>query len=393
MTAPEDGGLRVAVTGLGIVSAAGADTAAFGRAIQEGRSASRPALVRDEDLGGRPGPRDKVFRLAIQAATEAVAGAGLGKGRFPAGSGLVLATSLGGALKAQSWHEALLRGGRGRRSDLLQAPLHALADHAARRFGLDGPRSVVSNACVSGNDALGLALDMIRAGETDLVLAGGADTLHAFNSSGFASLGAVAEGPCRPFDPSRQGMMLGEAAAFLVVEAESSARRRGASPLAELAGYGASCDAMGVTAPDRNGEGAARAMARALADARCRPEEVDFVSLHGVGTLFLDAMEAAAMARVFGPRVTEIPATSLRPVTGHTLGSASAVDAIACVLALTGGFIPPTPNHRRLDSGLPSPLRVVRELLRLPLRTALSTSSGFGGANSAVVLRRWDARP
>jgi 3-oxoacyl-[acyl-carrier-protein] synthase II len=398
---------RAAITGLGIVSAAGADTAAFCRAIMAGESGARPvpqlgpptfagplaAIVREEDLGGQTRRRDKAFRLVTQAAAEAAAQAGFTKATMPPGSGLVLATSLGGALKGQIWHEQRLRGGKGRRADLAQASLHAVADHAARGLGLDGPRCVVSNACVSGNDALGIALDMVRAEEADLVLAGGVDTLHAFNFCGFASLGAVADGLCRPFDPSRTGMLLGEAAAFLVVESEASVRRRGAIPLAELAGYGASCDALGITNPDRSGAGASRAMAGALDDGDSRPEDVDFVSLHGVGTLFLDAMEAAAMARVFRLRTSDVPATSLRPITGHTFASASAVDAIACVLAIGGGFIPPTANHRRLDPTLPSPLRIVRELLRAPVRTVLTTSSGFGGVNAAILLRSWEPAP
>jgi 3-oxoacyl-[acyl-carrier-protein] synthase II len=386
---------RCAVTGLGIVSAAGPAVRGFQAAIH--------GLARERPAGPCPAgacppaisrhPRDRAFRLAVQALCEAATQAGLADRPLPLGGALVLGTTLGGALKAQRWHEALLAGRPTRRADLLQAPLHALGDHLARHFGLDGPCLTVSNACVSGTDALGLALDLIRSGEAERVFAGGVDTLHRFNRAGFSCLGILSDDDCRPFDPERRGIRLGEAAAFLVLESAAAARRRGAAVLAELAGYGSACDALHVTAPDPAGGGAGRAIAAALEDAGVGPCEVDFISLHGVGTRFGDGMEAAALGRVFGRRACCIPATSLRPVVGHTLGSAGAVDSVACVLAITEGTIPPTANHRRLDPELAAPLRIVRQPLVTPVRVALNTSSGFGGVNAAVVFKRWQVTP
>jgi len=344
-------------------------------------------VLPDRDERARRRGRDDAFHIAVSALAEAAGQADLA--RFPAGSALAVGTTLGGAIAGQSWHRAQLEGRPGRRRDLLQAPLHAVADHLARRFGLDGPRAVISNACVSSSNALGLALDLIRTGESEVVVAGGVDTLHRFNFSGFAAMGALTGGECRPFDPTRAGMLLGEAAAFLVVESEASARRRGARPLAELAGYGASCDAVHVTAPDREGRGACRAISAALADAGVAPGQIDFVSLHGVGTPFTDGMEAAAMRRVFGERAAQVSSASLRPVTGHTLGSVGAIDSIACIFAIGHATAPPTANHRSLDATLASPLKIFRRARRMPVRIALNTSSGFGGANAAVLFRAW----
>ncbi len=396
--------MRVAITGMGLVSAAGIGVPEFRRAIEAGlpgdssvpeliapaQQARIGAVARDPAYRDTRGPWDRAIRWSEVAAREAASQAGFAPGRFPAGSALVLGTSLGAAESAQRWHEARLGGRRGRRSDLVQAALHATTDKVAWSLGLDGPRTTISNACVSGTNALGIALDMVRAGEAEVVVAGGVDTLHRFNFCGFATLWALTSERCRPFDSHRTGMLLGEAAAFLVVESEASLRRRGGRALVELAGYGAAGDAVHITAPCREGGGAFRSISMALADAGVTPEDVDFVSLHGTGTMYADGMEAAAMGRIFGERVREVPATSLRPVTGHTMGSAGSIDTVACVLAIEHGFVPPTPHHNELDPGLAAPVRIVTERLAGPVEVALNTSSGFAGSNASVVLRRWD---
>lgn len=397
--------MRIAVTGMGIVCAAGAGVDAFTRALEEGRPGDRAAehleapehqarigaTIPVPELATQKGPRDRAFPLASRALGEALTCAGLTPADLPDDTALLVGTSLGGALAAQRWHEATIKGEPGRRADLLQAPLHSLSDHLAREYGLRGPRTTISNACVSGTNALGLALGMLRAGECEIAIAGGVDTLHSFNFAGFATLWALTSEKVRPFDPRRTGMLLGEASAFLVLETEERARARlgDQGVLAEVAGYGSSGDAVHITAPDREGGGAYRAIAQALQDAGVGGDEVDFVSLHGTGTMYMDSMEAAAMGRVFGDRVTQVPATSLRPVTGHTLGSAGAVDSVACLIAIQEGFVPPTANHGELDPNLPNPLRIVSEVLRGPVEVALNTCSGFAGSNAAVVFRRW----
>jgi 3-oxoacyl-[acyl-carrier-protein] synthase II len=398
---------RCVFTGIGVVSAAGLGTAAFQEAIERGEDGAGPlprvkgpshqprigAVLRRHPLAEDLGPLDRVFRMASAAVAEALADAGLAAGDLPGGCGLVLGTTLAGAIKAQRWHADLLAGRRPRRADLLQAPLHAIADYLGRRFGFTGPRTVVTNACVSGTNALGLALDLIRAREAEVVVAGGVDSLHSFNFTGFAALGTLTRDRCMPFDPAGRKMLLGEAAAFLVVESGELARLRGARVQAELAGYGCACDAFRITTPRPDGAGAGRAIGMALADAGVTPEEVDFVSLHGLGTPYLDGMESAALRRIFGDRQRELPASSLRPVTGHTLGGVGALDTVASVLAVARGFVPPTGRPGDRDPNLHPPIHLTRTLLRMPIRVALNTSSGFGGVNAALVVRRWEAEP
>ena len=231
--------------------------------------------------------------------------------------------------------------------------------------------------------ALGAALDLVRSGRCDVVLAGGVDALHDFVVAGFATLKAADSEPCRPFDKTRRGLNLGEGAAFLVVEAEAHARARGARIRAFLDGYGVAADAVHMTGPDKEGRGAARAMTAALADARLAPSEIGFVSAHGTATLFNDLMEAKALALSFGAAIP--PVNSIKSAVGHTLGAAGALEAVLCVRTLETGLATPTPGLVELDAEIP--LDVVRDEPRaLHPRAVLSTSSGFGGTNAAIVL-------
>jgi 3-oxoacyl-[acyl-carrier-protein] synthase II len=242
-------------------------------------------------------------------------------------------------------------------------------------------------ACASGNAALGAALDLVRQGSAEVVLAGGVDALNDFVVGGFATLKALDPEPCRPFDRTRRGLNLGEGACFLIVEAEAHARARGARIRAFLDGFGLSADAVHMTGPDREGRGAARAMLAALSDAGRRPEEVDFVSAHGTATIFNDLMEAKALGAVLGPRAASTPVNSIKSALGHTLGAAGALEALLCVRALETGLLPPTPGLVELDPEIA--LDVVRDRPRAAcFGTALSTSSGFGGANAALVLAK-----
>jgi 3-oxoacyl-(acyl-carrier-protein) synthase len=250
-----------------------------------------------------------------------------------------------------------------------------------------GPLVVPSVACASGNVALDAALALIRSGRCDVVLAGGADVLHDFVIQGFASLKALDPAPCRPFDRSRRGLNLGEAAAFLVLESEPHARARGARIRAFLDGTGVAADAVHMTGPDREGRGAARAMAAALADAGRDASAVDFVSAHGTATVFNDLMEGQALRLVLGARAGAVPVNSIKGALGHTLGAAAALEAIVCVRTLESGRIPPTAGLTEIDPQIA--LDVVHGAARsADVQVALSTSSGFGGTNGAVVLSR-----
>ena len=384
--------LRAAVTGLGAVSGFGAGVETLWRALVDGRR----AVAEQAELtqaGLRVGPvalvpslpldaPSRATQIALSAAREALSDAG-----DPARStrlGLSVGTTLGGI---SGW----LRAVRHADEPNLQAPRRwsyaGPAQAVAEELSLEGPIEVATVACASGNAALGAALDLIRLGRCDVVLAGGVDALHDFVIAGFGCLKAVDSGPCRPFDRTRKGLNLGEGAAFLVVEAEAHARARGARIRAFLDGYGISADAVHMTGPDREGRGAARAMTAALADAGVTAAQVDYVSAHGTATVFNDLMESKALGLTLGPRAALTPVNSVKSALGHTLGAAGALEALLCVRTLETGLVPPTPGLRELDPEIH--LDVVRDIPReTAARVALSTSSGFGGTNAAVLLQK-----
>jgi 3-oxoacyl-[acyl-carrier-protein] synthase II len=328
------------------------------------------ALVDDVPLSAP----SRAATMAKWAAEEALddAGSPAASDRF----GVTCGTTLGGI---QGWLPVVRDGGAAPARWNYAGPAQAVA----AAVGARGPLVVPSVACASGNVALGAALDLVRRGRCDVVLAGGADALHDFVIGGFGALKAVDPAPCHPFDRDRRGLNLGEAAAFLVIESEAHARARGARIRAFLDGAGVAADAVHMTGPDREGRGAARAMQAALADAGSSSDEIAYVSAHGTATPFNDLMESKAFALVFGPRTP--PTSSIKSALGHTLGAAAALEAIACVRALETGLLPPTPGLSTLDPAIP--LDVIRDHARTAHpHSILSTASGFGGTNAAIVL-------
>jgi 3-oxoacyl-[acyl-carrier-protein] synthase II len=263
-------------------------------------------------------------------------------------------------------------------------------DAVARDLRVTGPVQTLSSACASGALALEAALAAIRTGEVDLALAGGSDSLCEITYSGFNALRAVDEAPCRPFREGRAGMSIGEGAGVVILESLEHARARGATPLAELRGSGASCDASHMTAPHPEGAGAALALARAFADARLDPDEVDFINAHGTGTPLNDAAEFAAFKAALGPRASEVPLTSTKGVVGHLLGSSGAIEAIATVIGLRDREVHPTPGGGRVDPAIGARLVMGAPQPVPDARAAVSTSLAFGGSNVALVLARWD---
>jgi 3-oxoacyl-[acyl-carrier-protein] synthase II len=264
-------------------------------------------------------------------------------------------------------------------------PCHMIAAHVARELGFAGVNTMIPTACAAGNYALAHALDMLRAGRADLMLAGGADAFSRITYTGFARLGAIAPERCQPFDRNRKGMIPGEGAAVLVLEPLERALDRGARIYAELAGYGLSCDAHHMTAAHPEADGAARAMERALADVGAAPSEVSYVSAHGTGTPTNDRLEILAVKRVFGEAAPGIPMSSIKSMIGHTMGAASAIEAAVCALAVAEDRIPPTMNMDDPEEGLDFVPNVAREL---PVRMAMNNAYAFGGNNASVILRK-----
>jgi 3-oxoacyl-[acyl-carrier-protein] synthase II len=398
---------RVAVTGMGIVSALGMGLPENREKALSGESGIRPVTRFDagryrtrqagevESLPLPPWRRyraarlDRGSHLLYHAFVEALGQSGLaadGWGAVP--PAVVIGTSVGGMISGERYHERFLREGSGSVGAwmLFDFLPHSQVLHLMAEFGIDGAPLVFSNACASGANAIGHAFRSVRSGESDLAVTGGYDPLSEFVFAGFNSLQALSPGLCRPFDLDRDGLVLGEGAAVMVLEERGRALARGAGVLGEIAGYGESGDAFHMTRPDPEGRGATDSMRLALADAGVDAAVVGYINAHGTGTPFNDAMEAKAIRAVLGAHADRVPVSSTKPMTGHVLGGAGAVEAVLTLLALGDGRIPPNLNFGTPDPACP--VRVAGEAeRRAGMEFALSNSFGFGGTNATLLLR------
>jgi 3-oxoacyl-(acyl-carrier-protein) synthase len=387
---------NVWITGLGVWSALGPDASSFWAGLSAGKSGAAdlerfpPGDMRCPRVAACPDPggpyRNRTDNLAVAAAREALLQAGLTG--LPDGAGIALGAGVGGLPESEEAYIAFL--GTGRLADHLRdftghVPA-TTADVLGREFGGGGPRISVANACTSSTAAIGLGGLWVEEGECDVVLAGASDALSRLTVGGFNCLRVVSPDRPRPFDRNRNGMVIGEGAAFLVLESEAHARSRGARPLAVLEGAGFSADAFHATAPQPDGEGALRAMRQALAAAGAGPETVDHVNAHGTATQANDLAEAKALLSLFGERAPRIPVTSIKGAVGHCLGAAGAVEAAAAVLALVHQTVPPCAGFAEADPAIP--LWVPRESVPMSLRRVLSVNLAFGGNNAALCFGR-----
>lgn len=401
---------QAAVTGIGMVTAGGVGVAPTWRRVCEaaGTAASEvPALadapvgfgcvVPDFDAAALIGRRkawrlDRVSQLALVAAAEAVADAGLDPSRWDgARVGVVLGCGVGGAASWEKQYDVLRDSGPEKVSALLIPMLvpNMSAGYIAMEIGARGPNLVTATACASGTTAVGTARELLRSGACDVVVTGGTEACAVPSiSTGFSQMGALSQrrediaGSSRPFDAGRDGFVLAEGAAILVLERPADARARGARVRAHISGYGASADAHNATAPDPEGAGAELAVRAALADARLAPGDIDHVNAHGTSTPLNDVTESRLIRRVFGDRPS---VTSVKGVLGHSLGAAGAIEAAVTVLSVEHATVPPTAN---LDSQDPEiDLDVVAKNPREgAVRAAVSTSFGFGGQNAVVLV-------
>jgi 3-oxoacyl-[acyl-carrier-protein] synthase II len=409
---------RVVITGMGAITPLGNDVETFWRNVVAGRSGVGPITLFDasamktriaaevkgfdpEAWFGRKEARrmDRYAQFALAATQQALQDARLDPAHVDRERvGVILGTGIGGIGALVQGVETLMTRGPDRISPFMVPMM--LADTApgliAIAYGFRGPNMAVVTACASGTNAIGEAMHLIRRGDADVVIAGGAEAailpvaVAAFNVMGAISTrNEEPERASRPFDRTRDGFVMGEGAGILVLERLEHARARGARIYAEAVGYGTSADAYHITAPLENGEGAALAMRRALADAGLSPRDIDYINAHGTSTPLNDKSETQAIKAVFGEAAYDVPISSTKSMIGHLLGAAGAVEAIVCIRAITDGVIPPTINYEHPDPecDLDYVPNVAR---RRPVRTAMSNSFGFGGHNACVIFRRYE---
>jgi 3-oxoacyl-(acyl-carrier-protein) synthase len=393
------------ITGTGIICAAGCGVASVWESVRAGRSglgrltlfssqryASHLVGQVREDVAALAGPArgSRSDLLAWIAAREALSAAGLAAGWGGLNServGVLLGATVGGMLGTETVLATLLREHKQRFGPLRFHECAGAADLCARQIGARGPVATLSTACSAGAMAIFAAAELIEQGEADLVLAGAGDSLSRLTLNGFGSLLLLDANGCRPFDARRTGISLGEGAAMLVLEAEETAIARGASILARLVGWGASCDAFHATAPHAEGRGALAAMQRALDRDGLEPGRIDFVSAHGTATPDNDAMETRALKQLFGD--SPPPFASVMRFFGHTLAASGALKAVLAVQSLREQAVPGTPGFEVADPKLG--VEPVKEFRALPVTRILSNSFGFGGNNVALVFARADS--
>lgn len=407
---------RVVVTGLGIVSPIGNDVPSFWEAVKAGRSGVGPITlidasdlaakiageVKDFEPSRRIDPKearkmDRYTQFAVYSALEALEDAGLKKEDLdPERTGVFLGTGQGGSASIEEAALRLFERGPSRVPPLTVAK--ALANFGPAQIslvtGATGPCQCIVTACAAGTDALGSAMRLIRDGHADLMFAGGAEaSIVRMCMASFINVQALStrnDEPARasrPFDRDRDGFVMAEGGAVLILEDYEKAKTRGARIYCEIAGFGTTCDAHHLTAPDPEGRGVARAMKLAVQDAGLEMEDIDYVSAHGTSTPLNDPIETKAIKHAFGDHARTLKISSLKSMTGHCIGGAGAIETVASVLAIRDSFVPPTIN---LDNPDPEcDLDYVPNVgVSMPIRAVVKNSMGFGGQNAAIVLKR-----
>lgn len=402
---------RIAITGMGAISAFGIGAPALWQGMLDGRSAIAPLVAPD----GEPGIRmqvaaafdgfdpaahfaaaqltllDRVSQFALLAADEAIAQSGLVFDPDVASrTAVVVGTGIGGEKTRDEQSRRLYRdrAERVHPMSIVRIMPSAPASQIGMRFKLRGPTFAVSSACASSNHAIAQAALMVRHGLADVAVAGGTEAFFSLAGiRAWEAMRVVADDTCRPFCAQRRGLVLGEGAGMFVLESMEHARARGAEVLAELAGFGQCADAGDIVAP--SAEGAAMAMRLALRDAGLRPEDIDYINAHGTGTALNDVTETRAIRQALGDHADSLVVSSTKGVHGHALGAAGALELVAVIGALRGQVVPPTANF--LDPDPACDLDYAPNIARpMPVRAALSNSFAFGGLNAVLAVVRSD---
>ncbi|PJI08512.1 MULTISPECIES: beta-ketoacyl-ACP synthase II [Clostridium] len=407
---------RVVITGMGAITPVGNSTDSFWNSIKEGKcgidfikafdaedfKVKLAAEVKDfnpEDyIDRREANRmDRFSQFAIAASEEAVKDSkldidSLDKNRF----GVIVGSGIGGIATIEKQNEKLLAKGPNRVSPMTIPMIIAnmASGNLAIKYGAKGICTTIVTACASSNNAIGEAFRNIKFGYTDVMITGGSEAgVTPLSLAGFASMKAVtkSEDPNRasiPFDKDRSGFVMGEGSGILILEELEHALKRGAKIYAEVAGYGATCDAYHITSPAPNGEGGARAMKLAMDEDNAKPEDISYINAHGTSTAYNDSFETQAIKTVLGDYAYKVPVSSTKSMTGHLLGAAGAVEAIICAKAIEEGFIPPTIGYKEKDPECDLDY-VPNKGRKLEVNYALSNSLGFGGHNATILFKKY----
>ncbi|GAC1509451.1 MAG: beta-ketoacyl-ACP synthase II [Steroidobacteraceae bacterium] len=408
---------RVVVTGLGVVSPVGNDVAGAWASILAGRSGIAPVTrfdtanfpthfggeIRQLDLGPYMSTKDArrmdaFMQYGVVAGIQAMRDSGLVVTEANSDRiGILMGSGMGGLESIEETYDKYLETASPKKVSPFFIPasiINLVSGHLSIVFNITGPNLAVATACTTSTHSIGLAMRLIQYGEADAVLAGGSEMATCVTGmSGFAQAKALSQrnddpqGASRPWDTDRDGFVMGDGAGAMLLEEYEQARARGATIYAEIIGFGMSGDAFHVTAPPENGEGARKAMAKALVDAQLNPDQVQYINAHATSTELGDRAETTAIRRAFGPAADQLAVSSTKSMTGHLLGAARAVEAIFTVLALRDQVAPPTINLHKPGEGCDLDY-VPNSARRMPLQYALSNSFGFGGTNGSLIFRR-----
>lgn len=410
---------RVVITGLGVVSPVGIGKKAFWKSLTSGTSGISKINIFDASqfssqiagqiddfnpldfLEPKESRRmDRFCQFAVVATKMALDDAKLPLDSLDVNrTGVVIGSGIGGLATLEQQHQILLNDGPRRVSPLLVPMMisNLAAGHVSIYFGLKGPNACVVTACATGTHAIGDAYELIRSGRADVCVAGGTEAaITPLGVAGFCAMKALStrnDEPTkasRPFDKMRDGFVIGEGAGIVVLEELDRALKRGAHIYAEVVGYGMTADAYHITAPDEDGDGAARAMQNALDGASLSPESVDYINAHGTSTYYNDKIETLAIKKVFGEYAYKLAVSSTKSMTGHLLGAAGGVEMVACAMVVETGEIPPTINYEHPDPECDLNY-VPNQSVEKKLKVVMANSFGFGGQNAVLIIRKYES--
>lgn len=409
---------RVVVTGLGVVSPVGNDVSSFWQALKEGKNgidriSSFDASAYDSQIAGEVKGfdpslygishkdikrMDKFVCYAIAASKQAIDAAGLDLNSEDRNRmGVLIGSGIGSLYTIEREYDVLLKKGPSKLSPFLIPMLivNEAAGQVAITFGLKGPNSCVATACASGTHTIGDAFRILKRGNADIMICGGTEScVTRLGIGGFCALRALSkknnepQKASRPFDRERDGFVMAEGAGIVVLESLEHAKKRSAKILAEVAGYGMSCDAYHITAPDPQGDGASRAMQEALKDAQLNPQDIDYINAHGTSTQLNDKIETLAIKKALGSYAKKVMVSSTKSMTGHLLGAAGGVEFVVCVLSIMDDVIAPTINYDYPDPDCDLDY-VPNTARKSKVNVCMSNSLGFGGHNATLIVKKF----